>query len=404
MRPAEAGGSAAWPAPAPQYGAAGWAELGFFLLFPGFFAYQTLLGLGLIRAYLGGYFAVISLALLAPLLLGYWRQLRARRLHLHRSEAAFLAFLAYFAVVVACNAANADAAITAHHVLGILYLLNLFIIFTLLDCTGRRFRAVQLGCVLAMSATVYAYAVDGAFYLAALGAAQDPDSVASYQGFSRSYLLPLAVLLACTGAAPLRWLLYALGLATLYLNAARSEFGALLFLMPLIELHAARHRLAALAACALAAVLAAHYLAALLAAIPGNRTLELLDLAHSTSAGMRHVLTERALASIAAHPLLGEYGSYATGLYAHNLLSAWVDLGLFGIAALLALLLLPMLQLAWHGYFAGGPGSRDSALLLAWSLLAMTFMLLCLSHFFSDMQIGAALGAYVRYRDGARHA
>ena len=142
------------------------------------------------------------------------------------------------------------------------------------------------------------------------------------------------------------------------------------------------------------------HLDAVLAVLPDNRTLELLDLSHSSSAGLRHQLTEQALASIGRHPLLGEYGNYEPGLYAHNLLSAWVDLGLLGFAALLALLIYPLTHLAIHGYLLGGRTSRDHRYLLAWSLLTSTLLLLCLSHFFSDMLIGAALGAYARYRSG----
>ena len=420
MRPAEhSGDGAAAPAPmaampgaapprrrtAPPAKAGGllgpaYAELAFFLLFPGFFAYQTLLGLGLIRAYLGGYFAAIALLMLPALLLSYLRRLHAQQFRLHRVDAAFLAFLAYFAVVIACHAASANLGTTVYHLLGMVYILILFIQFKTLDFESRRFRLTLLISLVAMSAVVFSYSVDGAFYLAMLGAALDPDSVATYQGFSRSYLMPMIVALACTRSRPLRWALYALGLSTLYINTARSEFGALLFLIPLFELHAARSRLAMLALMAGAIMLLQFNLDALVAAVPGNRTLELLDLSHSTSASARHALTEQALRTIADHPILGDYGSYPSGRYAHNILSAWVDLGLLGFAALLALLLYPLTHLAIHGYLLGGRTSRDHRYLLAWSLLTSTLLLLCLSHFFSDMLIGAALGAYARYRAG----
>jgi hypothetical protein len=376
-----------------------WAELGLWLLFPGFFAYQTLLGLGLIRAYLGGYFAWISLLMLPPLLMSYLLRLRQDNYRIHRVDAAMLGFLAYYAVIVAVNSGYAGDA-TGHHVLGLLYIFLLFVIFKTLDYGSRRLRITLWLSVLGMSAVVFSYAVDGAFYLAALGAARDPDSVATYQGFSRSYVLPIVVLLACTRQAPVRWALYAVGLPTLYINTARSEFGALLFLVPLLELHTARSRMAMLAAMAVVVLALQLNLDALIAAVPGNRTLELLDLSHSSSASARHELTLHALRTIADHPILGDYGSYASGKYSHNILSAWVDLGLFGFVALLALLLYPLLQMAIHGYLIGGRASRDRRYLLAWSLLAMTLLLLCMSHFFSDMLIGAALGAYARYRSG----
>ena len=43
----------------------------FFLLFPGFFYYHTLLGTGTTGAFLGGYFSPISLLYMLPLALVY---------------------------------------------------------------------------------------------------------------------------------------------------------------------------------------------------------------------------------------------------------------------------------------------------------------------------------------------
>ncbi|SEO05835.1 hypothetical protein SAMN05428959_104428 [Duganella sp. CF517] len=380
------------------------AELAFFLLFPGFFAYQTLLGLGMIRAFLGGYFAIVALLMFPLLSLCYLRRLRAHAYRLHAVDAALLGFLAYFAAVMACNAGSADAGILASHVLAIVYILSLFIIFKTLDFESRRFRLTQLASLAAMSAVVFSYSVDGAFYLAVLGAARDPDSVATYQGFSRSYLMPLVVMLACTRQRGLRRALYALGLPTLYINTARSEFGALLFLIPLIEFHAARHRMAMLAGLLLVFLLLKFNLDSILAAVPSNRTLELLDPSSSSSVSARHHLTEQALRSIELHPVLGDYASYAAGNYAHNILSAWVDLGLFGFLGLLALLIYPLGQMAVHGYVLGGRASRDRRFVLAWSMLGVTLLLLSMSHYFSDMLIGAALGAYARYRSGGHDA
>ena len=381
-----------------------YAELAFLLLFPGFFAYQTLLGLGVIRAFLGGYFAIVALPMFPPLLLSYLRRLHAQSFRLHGVDAAFFGFLAYYAAVIACNAASADVRITGYHLLGMVYILSLFIIFKTLDFQRRRFRLTQLTSLVGMSAVVFTFSVDGAFYLAVLGAAHDPDSVATYQGFSRSYLVPLVVMLACTRQRGRRWALYALGLPTLYINTARSEFGALLFLIPLIEFHASRHRMAMVAAFLLLFVLLNFNLDTIIAAVPNNRTLELLDLSHSSSASARHHLTAQALRTIDLHPILGDYASYPPGNYAHNILSAWVDLGLFGFLGLLTLLMYPLGQMAVHGYLLGGRASRDQRFVLAWSLLAVTLLLLCMSHYFSDMMIGAALGAYARYRSGGHDA
>ncbi|MGV7207288.1 hypothetical protein ACLB1G_05480 [Oxalobacteraceae bacterium A2-2] len=373
------------------------AELGFWLLFPGFFAYHTLLGLGLMRAVLGGYFAVVAMALLPPLLLRY-RRLAPRPGH---TDLALLGFLAYFLVLIALHAASgANPTIVNHHLLGIVFLVDLYIIFRTADFGRPRFRLLLLLSLFGMSATVFSFAVDGAFYLGALGAARDPESVATYQGFSRSYLTTLVAVLAWAPSARQRWLLYALGLPTLFVNTARSEFAALLFLLPLVELHCVRHKISLLAGMAALAGAAHAALPSVLRLLPNNRTLELLDLSHSTSAQLRHQLSLQAWRTIEAHPLLGDYASYHSGYYAHNGLSAWVDLGLAGMLYLAALLAVPTARLATSGYLrrSAAPG-----FLLPWSLLAITILLLCTSHYFTDMLIGAALGAYGRYQTGGHH-
>ena len=90
----------------------------------------------------------------------------------------------------------------------------------------------------------------------------------------------------------------------------------------------------------------------LITSIPDNRILELLDLSHSTSANKRHHLTMHAVQTIKAHPFLGDYASYAPGYYSHNILSAWVDLGLFGFIYLNAILVIPALPMFLREYFA----------------------------------------------------
>jgi hypothetical protein len=79
----------------------------------------------------------------------------------------------------------------------------------------------------------------------------------------------------------------------------------------------------------------------IVAMLTDTRVFELLDLSRSTSANKRHHLTLYAKQAIAAHPLLGGYASYQLGYYAHDVLSAWVDPGLFGFVYLLVLTAVP---------------------------------------------------------------
>ncbi len=376
-------------------------EGAFLLLFPGFFFYHTLLGLGLIRAVLGGYFAAIALAAFPPLAWMYVRAAYSGQRYFSKIDLYFLLYLLYFAAICLTNAvAGANPTIVGNHVLALVYAIDIFVIFKGIDFSTRRIRALAVCSLVAMSAIVFWFSVDGSFYLGALGMAKDPDSVATYQGFSRSYLFTLVPVLAFTDQRRWRIALYCLAAPTLFVNTARSEFAAALLLIPVIEFYFARHKVALLVFSALLLFLVNANLDLILQELPSNRTLELLDLSQSTSANLRHHLSEAALLTIQHNPLLGDYASYASGYYAHNILSAWVDLGLFGMVYLLALLFIPACQLFFRGYFYK---EKSQPFIFACALLSITVLLLFGSHYFTDMLISATLGAYARYRNGYIH-
>ncbi|NHZ64572.1 hypothetical protein [Massilia genomosp. 1] len=388
---------------APSTGREHWiGMLGFFALFPGFFFYHTALGLGKIPAVLGGYFAPVSLLLLPLLFFYYTSKVRQDRDYLGKSDLAFFLYLAYFALIVGVNAiAGAKMAIVTNHLFGIIFMLNVFFMFRMIAPDERRFRLMLLGSLFAMSAIVFAYAIDGAFYLAPLGNAKNPESLASYQGFSRSYLFTFALAIACTRALSLRVLLYCLAAATLFLNTARSEFAAMLFMIPIIELYYTRQKVLMAAGFLFLVMMTYSNLEQLLSMLPSNRILELLDLSHSRSANVRHHLSTYALNSIAQFPVFGDYASYSPGLYSHNVLSAWVDTGIFGFLFVLGILIVPAIPLFFKGYFSR---YRSAAFILAFSLCCITMLLLTTSHYFTDMLIGATMAAFSSYRYGMTHA
>lgn len=70
--------------------------------------------------------------------------------------------------------------------------------------------------------------------------------------------------------------------------------------------------------------------------------LDVLDLSSSTSFSAREQLKSYAIQTISINPLLGNYGSYVNlggvGFYSHNLMSVWVNFGLFGFTYFVALI------------------------------------------------------------------
>lgn len=377
------------------------ASFAFFLLFPGFFFYHTLLGIGAMGAYLGGYFSPVSLMVVLPLVHLYLYRVRRDPNRLNKVDVAFMLFLAYFAAIVAANAALGDRMIIViHHLEAILFLVNVFIMFKTIDFSHRNFRGMALLSLLAMSAIVFSFSVDGVFYLGALGIAKDAGALATYQGFSRSYLITFIAVIAFTRPAWMRVLLYSLAAPTLFFNTARSEFVALLFLIPIIELHQSNKKLVLILVLGTVVMLINMNLDQLIQMLPNNRILELFDLSQSTSANKRHHLSVLAQQTILAHPFLGDYGSYPAGLYAHNILSAWVDLGMLGISYLMLLLACPAIPMFFKDYFAL---KENGNFMLGFVLACVTVLLLLTSHYFTDMLIGATLGSYSTYWYGRKY-
>jgi hypothetical protein len=367
-------------------------NLSFLLLFPGFFFYHTLLGMGTIGAFLGGYFSPIAALVTLPVLLVYAYQLKRDPRRLALIDRFLFVFLSYFLLTVSVNAvAGANQLIVIKHVEEIVYWAIIFIIFKTIDFTHPDFRRPALISLLAMSAIIIILEQDGIFYLGALGLSHNEESLATYQGFSRSYLFTFIVVVAFTASAWLRLALYCLAAVALFLNTARSEFVALIFVIPIVEIYFSRQKLAFILGIALLAIVVAMYFDEIVAALPDNRILELLDLSQSTSANKRHHLTEYALHTLSISPIFGDYASYPPGLYAHNVLSAWVDLGLFGMIFLLALVILPTIFMAVQDFF---PARPSGYFVLPFSISCMAILLLLTAHYFTDMLIPAALGAF----------
>jgi hypothetical protein len=377
------------------------ANAAFLALFPGFFFYHTLLGTGMTGAFLGGYFSPVSIIFALPLSAILLKNYERTSRRVSTLEVYACIFLTYFIIIIIFNSiAGANKAIVANHLLCILFMINAFIIFTIIDFSSPIFRIISLVALLGMSGIAFSYSVNGVFYLGALGVAKDADSLATYQGFARSYLVTFLPLIAFTRSSLLRLPLYGMAVSTLFINTARSEFVALLFVIPIIEVYFSRHKIIFIISAMLICVWLNTHLSELLAALPDNRILELLDLSHSTSANKRHHLSVHALNTLTAHPLLGDYASYAPGYYAHNILSAWVDLGLFGFIYIIAILITPAVPMFFREYFSR---RQNGNFILSFSLMCGTSLLLATSHYFTDMLIGATLGAYAHYQHGRKY-
>ncbi|WP_162600607.1 O-antigen ligase family protein [Massilia sp. WG5] len=367
----------------------------FLLLYPGFFFYQTLLGLGIIGAYLGGYFTLVALLLLPPLALTFIAAVKRNKDYLSGMDVWIAIFVFYYFSILAVNLfAGADPIIVERYTQSMIFCFETYVIFRIIDLENKRLIWITALSLLVMSVITYYFSIGGFFFLQALGEAKDPDNLATYQGFARSYIYTYIVMIAVTRRMATRYLSYAIGACALFLNGARSEFSAVLFLIPVVELYYAKHRLYAISVLVFIVGLAAGGIEQITSMLPDNRILQLLDLSHSTSAVAREHLSQNAIRTISENPIFGDFASYPDGHYAHNVLCAWVDFGLFGVVFFLSLLLAHAAWLFFNGFFAK---ARSPYFVLAWSFICITILWALTAKNMPDMSVGAAMGAFARY-------
>ncbi|MEJ7808155.1 MAG: hypothetical protein WKG03_19810 [Telluria sp.] len=371
-------------------------QLSFLLLFPGFFFYQTLLGLGLIRAYLGGFFSVVALVLAFPLLFFYFVAVKRHRNFVTKFDLVHVLFLVYMLLVVAINfAAGANGMIAQRYVQSVIFFVEMYIIFRLIDFNDKIFVVLATASLLAMSAITLHYSIDGFFYLQALNDAKDPASLATYQGFARSYIYTFLIVISVTRLVSARLVLYALAITTLFLNGARTEFSAVLVLIPILEFYHTRHKLYLTLPVVFLGIQFGANAGVIAKLLPDNRILQLLDLSHSSSAVARDHLTGNAWRTITQNPVFGDFASYSDGHYAHNILAAWVDFGLIGFLAFAAILGCAAFRLLTDGFFLK---ARSNEFVLACSFVCVTILWALAAKSVPDMSVGAALGAFAKYR------
>ena len=376
-------------------------HLAFLLLFPGFFFYQSALGLGVIGAVLGGYFTLVALALTLPLIWFYYFSVKRDRTYFLNIDFFYLVFIVFYLLVLAANfAAGADGVILQKYVISMVFCIDTYIIFRMLDLNDNKFIVMVAISLAIMSAITVYFSIGGFFYLHALNEAKNPESLATYQGFARSYIYTFLILISVVKSIAPRIFLYGLAISCLFLNGARSEFSAVLFLVPIIELYYKRHKIFSVFLVFYILLWFGVNAETIIGMLPENRILQLFDLSNSSSGVARQHLSSDAWRTITNNPIFGDFASYPDGHYAHNILCAWVDFGLVGLILLAALLIWPAFRLFADGYFLR---TKSPDFVLACSFVCITILWALTAKSVPDMSVGAALGAFAKYQYGKRH-
>ncbi len=370
------------------------AQWSLLLIFPGFFVYHSLVAQGYIPAVFGGYSTLVAAAALPFLGAAYLRNALGNYWFVNPTDLGLLVFLAYYLLVVIFNdALNNSGGRVAPHLGIMLQFAAIFLTFKLADLDDPRLLRWIWFSFTALTTIIFANISDGAFVIAALDLEQTDDKLADYQGYAFVYLMIFLICASRARTAPARAILYLTGIPALFLNGARSEFFCAALAVLIIEFLRSRRRLiVALAVMLIASamVLVASQLADL---FPDNRVASLLaGYATDESRLDRQRMMQRALAALSDHFFLGSYASYPPGEYAHNLLSAWVDLGLIGFLLYLGLLTAP-LNLLWRGFRRQ---SRHPHYMLLLTTFVTAAILYASAKYFTHQLLPVLVGLYGR--------
>lgn len=385
-----------------QYSGSRLALVAYLAVFPGFWAYHVGVAQELLPPLLRGYSVAISVIVLPLLVLGYVQHLKERGSS-NLFDAAFAVFVAFWLLTSVGHMLQGTGSVVAQSHLGsIPQWLCLYLIARLVDLDDRVFqRAVRMAFAM-MIAIVLTNLSNGSFALEATEVPiDDRVSLATYQDFALIYLVTVLFFAVTCPSTVRRALLYIASTATLFLVGARTEFVALLVAVLLVEWCFARRRAAVLVIYALFALSLAVVLQVIVELSPENRVVDLVvRRADDYSVQERIGMMTSALQTIADHPLSGNFASYRPGEYAHNLLSAWVDLGFVGFLSLCVLLALPLIDLSLQFRLR----AREPSYVFTLTALFVSVLLLLSAKFFAYGLTPLALGLYARssFRQGSQ--
>ncbi|MCE8015061.1 hypothetical protein HOP62_03105 [Halomonas sp. MCCC 1A17488] len=348
------------------------SAIGFFVLFPGFILYHTLVAMGVIPAVLGGLFGVVSVLMFIVYCALLPSQLY---LLLTASRGYALVTLCFFVYVLLWSAVNYGLIGGSVMQAALIQTVETLVLWLVLFVLGYRIpldsprlaRAFWIAFVLIAGYLAFHVATTGQWMFFARRMleveAEAGDSVSTYQGYARSALVLLLFLIAVSERAVVRAVLIVLGAFVMFVLGARSELYAFLALSGLLLLlwagMSVKYMLTLLAVVGVLMALVVSQFEAL----AGSRQLQIFDLSGTSSWLARQNLGQRAVAQILESPLLGRFGGHiasaqVTGGYAHSMLSAWVNYGLLGFALYLGLTLFAFVGAAYRLILLGDRGGR----------------------------------------------
>ncbi len=375
--------------------------LPFLALFPGYFAYHWAALSEWTPLVLGGYVNEVSALVCVGFVLAWSISLLVgRRVTVRWTvvDTSFALFMAWFAATVLLHALIASTpGVTNSHIASWVQLLACYLAVRHVSLELVRTPLLWTTAVF-LAAVLWAAQTD---LLGLLVRGSDESSAATYQGLARAVLITAAFGLTGQRSRLVRWSGYVITLFVLFLVGARSEIVGAAILFGVLEVAASRRpmlfMMVVAASTGLAAILIFGALDTLSELFPDSRFLALLlEGSGDASAVERALYQELAWRAVLDSPMLGDYGHYervaSAGAYAHNWLSAWVDLGLMGLLLFTALHLIAAWSaaLVYRSAAASGDTARKRQAALGVGLLAMVTVFNLVAKSFADPGLATA--------------
>lgn len=357
------------------------------LLFPGAFFYHTAIGLNYISPFLDGYISIVG-AMATAILMTHATLTILIKKSIEKRNIAFLLFMAIFGGITIYHYLTGPNTLNAQNNISLFVnLAACYLIFKNIDSADCSYKKTITLLCLAMSVVIIYLAEDGVFDLSSLS--ENTASVANYQTIALAYMPMMILAIAKSSSRGGRYILFAVAASCLYLNGARSEFVGMLIFFTTFEASQSKHRVTE---ALLVGITSAISIAAIIIFNPesaNNRTLRLANLSEDNSSNVRDQISRAGIEKIIESPILGAYGDYEPGLYIHNILSAWQDLGMFGFIYFFLMLAIPLFYFTKLSLLKQ-KRSKDVALCIG--MLAATSILLLYGKYFAYPLVAITLG------------
>jgi hypothetical protein len=364
--------------------------IAFIIIIPFFLFYNTLITLGIVPPFLGGYFGIVVSIFLLPLMVLSGVTTSNAPDHVKYFEFSIYIFCIYITAISLWNFANgANSDIIKGHFASIIYFLVFLNIFKNLN-----FESIILKVFCLFTALLYffylAFYVSSGLFVTNLNTEHE----FSYQFIGLAILVIGIILLANIE----HWFLLSLVILiisiSLFLNGARTELICFILFFIVNGIVKTKNRM----------ILSLFYFVVLILGggalwyfkenFSDNRFIALFEHGVSSGSGFERVkMADNGFNNIDSAPILGNYGEYRPGEYMHNIFSLWSDFGLFPFILLLTIYL-SVLIIAIKKILCGSVNRDSEAFYISCAFSLLPLMIFAKT--FEYILIPICFGVFIR--------